>query len=241
VDRHGHHPGQGEDLGADPAIQRPLSSELAEGAGQGANGLGFEQHLEELEARHPIHVVARQGNVKGPQQSVVERRHTVCELRRGCGEDGLLVQGQGLAAVLHGVRADLGQRGRVAFGVPGNTVLCERWIEGLNRVGPVQEWLGEQDVRAAQIQAEALELQVGHGRAHRRHQPDGVGVVEEARLAQLDGVAMGAALSSRLEDPHREAGFGEIGGGGEAVDASPDDDDVVVLQFSPLGATPARR
>jgi hypothetical protein len=47
--------------------------------------------------------------------------------------------------------------------------------------------------------------------------------------------------SSRLEDPHREAGFGEIGGGGEAVDASPDDDDVVVLQFSPLGATPARR
>jgi hypothetical protein len=130
--------------------------------------------------------------------------------------------------VLHQVRAHLGQHRGVVFGVSGHTGLRQHRVQGLHGVGAARERLREQHVGAAQIESEALELQVGHGRAHRGHQPGGVGVVEEARESQLDGVAMRAALPAGLEYTHREPRLRQVGGGGEAVDPAADHDHVVV-------------
>jgi hypothetical protein len=62
-------------------------------------------------------------------------------------------------------------------------------------------------VGPAQVEAEAFEVEVGHGRAHRRHEPGGVQVVQEAGDPELDGVAVRAALAARLEYADREPAF----------------------------------
>ena len=56
-----------------------------------------------------------------------------------------------------------------------------------------------------------------------------MGIEQKAGAAQLDGVAVRAALATRLEHADRQAGFLQVTGCGEAVDAAADDDDVVVF------------
>jgi hypothetical protein len=83
VHGHRHHSAQVQHLRTDPPVERPLPRELAESAGQRADLLGLEEHLEELEARHPADVVAGQRDAQGRQQPVVEGRHAVRQLGAG--------------------------------------------------------------------------------------------------------------------------------------------------------------
>jgi hypothetical protein len=228
VHRHGHHGGEPHHLRADATVEGPLAGELAQGPGQRTHELGFVEHLEQLEAGHSIDVVTGERDAQRPEQPVVEGRHAVGQGSRGRRVDRLLVDGERLDAVLHRVRPNPSQGGRVALRMPRDTVLGQGGIEGENGVLAVEKGLREQHVGALQIQPEPLEVEIGHGGAHRRHQPRRVGVVEKPRQPQLDGVAVGAALAAGLEDADREPGLRQVGRRGQPVDAAADHRDVVV-------------
>ena len=75
-----------------------------------------------------------------------------------------------------------------------------------------------------------IEIEVKLGDQLARHQRDEVGVARDTHVDALEG-ALGdggaAGLVEALEDEHAAAGEAEVGGGGEAVVASPDDHGVV--------------
>jgi hypothetical protein len=228
VHGHGGHAAQAHDHRPDPAVERPLPRELAERGRRGADLLGLEEHLEDLEAAHPLQVVAGERAAEALEQAVVEDGEPVEEPCARRAEEEPLVQLEHLEGVLARVLGDL----RLHLGIPGRypreALLGHGLIEGLDHVLPVGERLREQHVGAEEVEAEALEVEVRHGRAHRGDQPGGVRVVQEARDAELHGVAVRAALPARLEDRDRHPRLGEVRRDREAVDAAADHDDVVV-------------